>query len=122
LYYTVDALKAQHTSLVIQFIAATSGEGTTTIATGFATVAANESKQNVLLVNCSPSPKPTGGPQLSLCTAFKQGVPLEQAMVESTSFPNLRLAQLSDSANPLIEVGSEAFNDLIAALRKDFVT
>lgn len=121
LYYTVDALKAQRSSLAVQFIAATQGEGTTTIATGFATVAANESKQNVLLINCTPS-SAAGASRVSLCAAFKQGLPLDQSMVDSKAFPNLHFAQLSDTANPLIEIGSEAFNDLITALRKDFAT
>lgn len=121
LYFTVDALKAQRTSLVVQFIAATVGEGTTTIATGFATVAANESKQDVLLINCTPSPAAVSS-RVSLCTAFKQGLPLKEATVDSKTFPNLHVAQLSDSPNPLVEIGSEGLNDLIAALRKDFAT
>lgn len=125
LYYTVEALKPQNARVVLQFVAATPGEGTTTIARGYAAIAASEGNQRVLLIDCNPS----AGTQANhaearptLIEAHKQGLALDQIVTPSVRYANLQLVQLSHSPNPLIEIDSEDLVAMLTALRQDYST
>jgi Mrp family chromosome partitioning ATPase len=121
LYYTIEALKPENAKVVLQFVASTSGEGTTTIASGFAAVAASEGNQAVLLIDCNPSgTRKTGGP--TLVEARKNGIPLQETFTPSNRAGNLQTAQLSNSPNPLIEIDSADFIRLLDDLRGYFGT
>ncbi len=125
LYYTVEALKPQNARVVLQFVAATPGEGTTTIARGYAAIAASEGNQRVLLIDCNPSTSPhstQADVRPTLIEAHKQGLPLDQVVTPSKRYANLQLVQLSHSPNPLIEIESEDLIAMFAALREDYPT
>jgi Mrp family chromosome partitioning ATPase len=125
LFYTVEALKPQNAHVVLQFLAATAGEGTTTIAKGYAAVAASEGNQNVLFIDCDPasrSDEQNGGATPTLIEAHKQGLAIEEVARQSKLYGNLRLIQLSRSPNPLIEIDSEDLVLLFARLREHFST
>lgn len=122
LYYTVEALKPQNARVVLQLVAATPGEGTTTIARGYAAVAASEGKESVLLIDCNPTPSAQASNQPTLIEAHKQGLPLSQILTASKRYSNLQLVQLSRNPNPLIEIDSEELVNIFANLREQFST
>src|SRR4051812_3246807 len=53
LYYAVEARRTSAMPLVLQFVAPTSGAGASTVASGYARVAADDSAQPVLFVDCT---------------------------------------------------------------------
>lgn len=123
LYYTVEALRPENANVIIQFVAATSGEGTTTIARGFASVAASEGNQRVLLIDCSRSPELTATTATtSLVAAFKQGIPHDQLFSRNEKKGGLETIRLADGPNPLMAIDSEDLVRLMNALREMFST
>jgi Mrp family chromosome partitioning ATPase len=121
LFYTVEALRPENANVIIQFIAATAGEGTSTIARGFAAVAASEGNQRVLLIDCSRSPELTATTATtSLVAAFKQGISPDQLFSRNEQRGGLETVRLADGPNPLIAIDSEDLIRLMNGLREMF--
>ena len=53
LHYAIEALRSEDRPIVLQFMSAGAGDGTSTVAAGFAAVAASERPGGVLLVCCA---------------------------------------------------------------------
>ncbi len=71
LYYAIEARRTSAMPLVVQFISPTPGTGASTVASGYARVAADDCAQPVLYIDCNPSKvKPRRGaaePPLTTC-------------------------------------------------------
>ena len=116
LYYAIEALRTPDRPMVVQFVAANPGEGTTTLARGFADMAAAERSRSVLLVECG-SARDADSPAPSLVDAFEAGLPLMLASSPVAGSPNLRRASLS--ARKLPGLPAERLGQLVEALRRD---
>src|SRR5690242_53159 len=71
LYYAIEARRSNAMPLVIQFVSPSAGTGASLVAAGYARVAADDSAQPVLYVDCNArtakprrGEKPTGPPTL----------------------------------------------------------
>lgn len=121
LYYAIDSRRADNGPLVLQFVAATAGEGTSTVARGFAAVACAERSQPVLYVDCdSGRTSMPGDPESSLIAAFKAGQPIKGATVPVPDIANLSRAVLSPNPHPVLSLEAGEFRRLIDAVRNDF--
>ena len=85
LYYAIEARRSNAMPLVIQFISPSSGTGASLVAGGYARVAADDSAQPVLYVDCNASAtKPRKGDKApgppTLFDALRRGVPLAEAI------------------------------------------
>ena len=54
LFYAVEALQQEPSSYIVQFLASEAGEGTSTVASGFAQAAARHAGKSALVVDCNP--------------------------------------------------------------------
>ncbi len=149
LHYAIEALRSEGRPIVLQFVSASAGEGTSTVATGFAAVAASERPGAVLVVSCGePAAEaararaaptlvgaapalagaarrgtdgaPAGVP--SLIEAVAAGQPAAAAVWRSASCRGLLRARLGVSAHPLMEIGSGALRRLLNGLGESYAT
>lgn len=149
LHYAIEALRSEDRPIVLQFVSASAGEGTSTVAAGFAAVAASESPGAVLVVSCGePAAEaaragaapaladaapalagaarrgtdgaPAGVP--SLIEAVAAGQPAAAAVWRSESCQGLLRARLGVSAHPLMEIGSGALRRLLNGLGESYAT
>ncbi|HVJ42132.1 MAG TPA: hypothetical protein VM639_11565 [Dongiaceae bacterium] len=118
LFYTVDAMKSDDEPYVLQFLSATSGEGTTTIAWGFAIAASLERNQAVLVIDCSGGE--AAGQPLSLLDAVNGDGMIENAIEHVPQMKRLFRARLCSSANPLLEIDGADLRNLLAILKENF--
>src|SRR4051812_20404966 len=56
LYYAIEARRSNAMPLVIQFVSPSAGTGASMVAAGYARVAADDSPQPVLYIDCNASP------------------------------------------------------------------
>ena len=130
LHYAIEALRSEDRPIVLQFVSASAGEGTSTVAAGFAAVAASERPGAVLVVSCGdPTAEvarrgtdgaPAGVP--SLIEAVATGQPAAAAVWRSESCQGLLRARLGVSAHPLMEIGSGALRRLLNGLGESYAT
>jgi Mrp family chromosome partitioning ATPase len=137
LHYAIEALRSEGRPIVLQFVSASAGEGTSTVAAGFAAVAASERPGAVLVVSCGESvaqaaralaggarrgtdSAPAGMP--SLIEAVAAGQPAAAAVWRSASCRGLLRARLGVSAHPLMEIGSGALRRLLNGLGESYAT
>ncbi|HWT97113.1 MAG TPA: hypothetical protein VN229_05840 [Terriglobales bacterium] len=118
LFYSIDAMRADDEAFVLQFIAATPGEGTTTIAWGFAVAAALERNQPVLIINCTQDETGKSGP--SLIDAARGQEAIEDAIQPVDPMKRLFRARLSTTSNPLLEIDGADLRELFAELKDVF--
>ncbi len=139
LHYAIEALRQGDAPVALQFLAASPGEGTSTVALGFAQAAAAERPHAVLLVDCSgvrdgavpaaPAPGlPAGERPPSLVAAFREGLPLRAACWPDRSgaygagHEGLWRARLGGGPNPLLSLGGPELRRLLTALGELFAT
>jgi Mrp family chromosome partitioning ATPase len=107
LFHATNAMNAEFRPFVLQFVSSIAGEGTSTMAAGFAMLAATERAKSVLLVDCGGSPR-TGmwsdQEAPSLIRAFQETGSTEPAIQPVPSMNGLAVARLSRSENPLLEM------------------
>jgi Flp pilus assembly CpaE family ATPase len=105
LFHATNAMNAEFRPFVLQFLASTPGEGTSTMAAGYAMIAAAERAKSVLLVDCGPGEDEGGydGPS-TLIRAFKETRLTDSAIQPIPALNGLAVARLSRSANPLLEI------------------
>jgi len=119
LFYAIEAAREEDRPAVLQFLAASAGEGTSTVARGFAEVAAAEYGGSVLLVDCVgawPTPLP------GLVEAWRDGRPLAGVITADRATVGLDRARLSSGENPLLDLGAGEARALFAALGERFRT
>jgi len=93
LFHAVDAMRAENAPYLLQFVASTPGEGTTTLAGGFAAVASLQYRAPVLLLDCGVGTGP------SLVDALATNGTIEAAIERVPGFPHLHRALLRSAAN-----------------------
>lgn len=119
LFYAVDALKEDDKSFVLQFLASTPGEGTTTIAWGFALAASYEYATPTLIIDCS-SEERESDKRPSLIDAFVQSGRLDAAIAKVPNTARLYYARLSTNASPMLEIDAAELRELFEFLKLDF--
>jgi Mrp family chromosome partitioning ATPase len=119
LYYAIEARRTSTMSLVVQFISPSAGAGASTVASGYARVAADDSAQPVLYIDCTGrrDEPAQAGDRPSLLEAMRRGRPLSEAMVPAGDAGNLLWARLSPGQRPLLNVGGERLQTLLDMLR-----
>ena len=130
LFYAIEALRVGHEDgMVVQFIAPHRGAGVSTIAAGYARVAASERTRPVLHVDCGPPDRATGEAAPALVTGSlgepggtRALVPIDVAAAPCwvDGVNNLMTVRLSSSAHPLLDIGSSRIAPLMASLRREF--
>jgi Mrp family chromosome partitioning ATPase len=114
LFYAVDGARQGDAPYVLQFVAATPGEGTSTIAAGFAATASLEYRLPVLLLDCGPGPGPTLSRALAECGSF------EPAIEAVPGVSRLFRARLANSPNPLLHIDGPDLREMLALLKQRY--
>ncbi len=145
LHYAIEALRGDD-PVVLQFLSATPGEGTSTVVAGYAAVVAAE-RAGILVVDCGgASTAPAGaasgvparsshagggpagdddaGPTAAKCLIglTLSGLPPDLAVHQDPSCPGLARARLGFTDHPLIEIGTAELRGLLAALGELYPT
>ena len=122
LHYAIEALRSEERPIVLQFMSAGAGDGTSTVAAGFAAVAAAERPGGVLLVCCTgiAAGTPPGTP--SLAELSGGGLAFGAAVWRDPDCAGVRRASLGASSHPLMEIASGALRRLLIALGERFAT
>lgn len=118
LFYAVDAMKSDDEPYVLQFVASTPQEGTSTIAWGFAIAASLERNQSVLIVDCNADETPSG--RVTLIDAANAGGLIDDAIESVPQMKRLFRAKLSSGANPMLEIDGADLRDLLGVLKDAF--
>jgi Mrp family chromosome partitioning ATPase len=115
LYLAIDALRTRDGPIVIQFVAAGSGEGTSTVAAQFARAAAFECKLPILLVDCT-------GSERDLPVLMEPGSELRSLLEVSkdTSAHDVHHMRLADSRAPWAEFDTGPVQRAMGRARAEF--
>jgi len=136
LYYAIEARRTSSTPLVIQFISPTPGTGASTVASGYARVAADDCSEPVLYVDCSGAAESQGSrsqgsrsqgsrPAIvqeginapTLSDTLRHDLPLSDATLAVRDANNLLWARLGPGARPLLAMGADRLQALLDKLR-----
>lgn len=123
LYYAIEARRTSAMPLVVQFISPSTGTGASTVASGYARVAADDCAQPVLYIDCNASPvvKPKRGQQdlqaPTLFDALRRGLPLTDAITPAKDSKNLLWARLGPGERPLLALGGDRLQSMLDMLR-----
>ncbi len=122
LYYAIEARRTSAMPLVVQFISPTVGTGASTVACGYARVAADDCSQPVLYIDCNGRPaKPRGRDAQSqaptLFDTLRRGLPLSDAIVAVPDTRNLVCARLAPGDRPLLTLGGDRLRSMLDMLR-----
>lgn len=122
LYYAIEARRTSAMPLVVQFVSPTPGTGSSTVASGYARVAADDCAQPVLFIDCNGTPaksrsrdKSVPGP--SLFDALRRGLPLSEAIRPARDSKNLVTARLGPGERPLLSLGGDRLQSILDMLR-----
>lgn len=125
LYYAIEARRTSAMPLVVQFISPTPGTGASTVASGYARVAADDCAQPVLYIDCNGSYAKSrrGMPEESPTTLFdtlRRGLPLANAISPAKDSKNLLWARLGPGERPLLSLGGERLQSMLDMLRANY--
>jgi protein-tyrosine kinase len=128
LYYNIDALRTSESPVVLQFVAARPGEGTSTVARGFAAFAASEEGSAVLLIDgsCHGAQSHGAPPVLgraarpSLAELARAGEPIDGAIEPGRALANLHEARLADHPNSLLHTNGGVWTGVLAQARQHY--
>lgn len=125
LYYAIEARRTSAMPLVVQFISPTPGTGASTVASGYARVAADDCAQPVLYIDCNSSPvkarRPAAEQQpLTLFDALRRGLPLTDAITQARDSKNLLWARLGTGERPLLALGGDRLQSMLDMLRANY--
>lgn len=119
LYYAIEARRTSNAALVVQFISPTPGAGASTVASGYARVAADDCADPVLYVDC-------GGAELrrkdaidapTLFDVMRHDLPLSDAAMPVRDVRNLCWARLGPGPRPLLSMGADRLQSVLDTLR-----
>jgi Mrp family chromosome partitioning ATPase len=120
LYYALEARRISPTaSMVVQFVSPSPGAGVSTVASGYARVAATGRPSPVLFVDasCRPNKNDFAGPDTSsLIEAFDEGGALNEAIVPAKNADNLLWARLCGHPDDMLGLGGDRLQDLVNLL------
>jgi Mrp family chromosome partitioning ATPase len=122
LYYAIEARRTSAMPLVVQFTSPTPGCGASTVASGYARVAADDCAQPVLFIDCNAAPvRQRGrGPEVQTPTLFdvlRRGLPLADAIRPAKDGKNLLWARLGPGERPLLTLGGDRLQSMLDMLR-----
>jgi hypothetical protein len=123
LYYAIEARRTSAMPLVLQFAAPAAGAGTSTVASGYARVAADDSAQPVLFIDCTANVarrRGAGTDTLTLVDALRRDLPLREAISPVGDARNLLWARLAAGPHPLLSLGGDRLQALLDMLRADY--
>lgn len=126
LYYAIEARRTSAMPLVVQFIAPTARTGASTVASGYARVAADDCAQPVLYIDCNGSPTKLRGrsvqpaPSPTLYDMLRRGLPLSEAIAPARDSKNLLWARLGPGERPLLALGGDRMQSMLDMLRADY--
>jgi cellulose biosynthesis protein BcsQ len=121
LYYALEARRTEEPSIVLQFIAPSAGAGTTTIASGYARVAAAEQSRPVLYIDCSGGPvSPPRSEPPSLHEVYCRDSRIREPVAPASETDNLGWARLCAGLQPLLQVSGEHFRVILEELRSRY--
>lgn len=128
LYYAIEARRTSAMPLVVQFTAPSSGAGISTVASGYARVAADDCAQPVLYVDCNPSFAPVArrgarkedAPPPTLADVMRRGLPLADAIRPARDTKNLLWSRLAHGERPLLALGGDRLQGLLDMLRNAY--
>ncbi len=115
LYYAIEARRTSAMPLVVQFVSPTPGTGSSTVASGYARVAADDCAQPVLFIDCNGVAKPSRSrdklpPAPTLFDTLRRGLPLADAIRPVRDTKNLVSARLGPGERPLLSLGGDRYN------------
>jgi Mrp family chromosome partitioning ATPase len=123
LYYAIEARRTSAMPLVVQFTSPTPGTGASTVASGYARVAADDCAQPVLYIDCNGSPLKRGWPvedqSPTLFDVLRRGLPLTDAVAPARDAKNLLWARLGPGERPLLALGGDRLQSMLDMLRAD---
>jgi Mrp family chromosome partitioning ATPase len=122
LYYAIEARRTSAMPLVVQFVSPTPSTGASTVASGYARVAADDCAQPVLYIDCNPHHAKTrrGANELQAPTLFdalRRGLPLTDAITPVRDSKNLLWARLGPGERPLLALGGDRLQSMLDMLR-----
>src|SRR3954452_8585454 len=109
-------------ALVVEFTSPTPETGASTVASGYARVAADDCAQPVLYVDCNDIRVKSRGrlPATEMPTLFdalRRGVPLADAITPARDAKNLMWARLGPGERPLLALGGDRLQSMLDMLR-----
>jgi protein-tyrosine kinase len=120
LYYAIEARRTGNAPLVVQFISPAAATGASTVASGYARVAADDCADPVLYVDCSGARPRRKADTVELPTLFevmRHGLPLSDATMPVRDARNLHWARLGPGPRPLLSMGADRLQTLLDMLR-----
>jgi Mrp family chromosome partitioning ATPase len=122
LYYAIEARRTSAMPLVVQFTSPTSATGASTVASGYARVAADDCAQPVLYVDCNgvrmkARSRGSNSDLPTLFDALRRGLPLSDAMTPARDAKNLMWARLGPGERPLLALGGDRMQSMLDMLR-----
>jgi Mrp family chromosome partitioning ATPase len=122
LYFAIEARRTSAMPLVVQFISPTPGTGASTVASGYARVAADDCAQPVLYIDCNASnTKPRRAPSEpqppTLFDVLRRGLPPTDAFRQVRDSKNLLWARLGPGDRPLLALGGDRLQSMLDMLR-----
>ena len=124
LYYAIEARRTSAMPLVVQFVAPRTGTGVSTVASGYARVAADDCAQPVLYIDCNAAtgkPRPgQASPAPTLQDALRRGLPLTDAIMPAKDAKNLLWARLGPGERPLLALGGDRLQSMLDMLRAQY--
>jgi Mrp family chromosome partitioning ATPase len=120
LYYALEARRTSSSApMIVQFVSPSAGAGVSTVASGYACVAAMGRPTPVLFVDasCRRGRHAIAASNVPpLIEAFERGVNLSEATVPARNGENLLWARLGDHPDSLLELGGDRLQDLFSLL------
>jgi Mrp family chromosome partitioning ATPase len=123
LYFAIEALRQETTPYVLQFVSATRGEGTSTVAANFARVAASERDNGILIVDCSSSAQVNrrGTDDATLIETYRGGHSLRQVLTDSRAGSDETFSvSIGRSRRSLLDIDSGGMTHVLARAREEF--
>lgn len=124
LYYALEARRTStEASMVVQFVSASPEAGVSTVASGYACVAATGRPTPVLFIDASCGrgrQKIAASNVPPLVRAYERGISVGEAAIPARNGENLLWARLSDHPDELLELGGDRLRNLIDHLSELF--
>lgn len=126
LYYAVEARRTSAMPLVVQFISSTATAGASTVACGYARVAADDCSKAVLYIDCNATSvrgrrdqEPIEQQRPTLVDAIRQGMSPREALIPARETKNLLWARLGGGERPLLALGGDRLQSMLDTLREE---
>ncbi len=120
LYHSIDALRTDAGPQVIQFIGSVEGEGTSSVASGFARFIASVVEKKTLLLHCSPPAAARDGGYLVLQEELQRGSTISEVFNGADEAALVPACLVRVEASMPRFVDSQSSSDLLRQLREIF--